>query len=547
MKLWHHFHGLVIFHSLLLLIHAAFATETVASPPTSSIYPPTPNIRLWNAKAVDRFYAARQGQPLWLNGDQPRPALASLVRTIDNADIHGLNPEDYHLLALRESLDSLKAGALPQAQQSHLEWAATDAFLTLFTHLVTGRVHPAVQQASQISLDALPQLAPLLIEAVNKDQIADRLMPHPTDPAIYKGLQAALTRWRHASVAPSFPAGPSLRPGDHNERIRFLRDSLTAWEHLAIAEPLSLASAPADLEHYDEALAHRVANFQRHMGLDPDAVIGSQTIAALNASQAMRLDQLRANLERQRWPSPSDSNRWIRVNVPDFSLSAIREGQEVWRTKVIVGRQYRPTPLLSGSIDTIVFNPTWEVPRRLIKEDLLPKILTDPGFLEREGMILYQRSVAGRIPLDPATLAQNPSAIPPLSDLGIRQAPGARNALGRIKFLFPNNEQIYLHDTPSQQLFEKSRRMFSSGCIRVQSPMTLAEFLLESQPRWSRERMEQVLREGKTRTIRIKAIPIQFVYWTAWPDAEDGFLHFREDIYESDRALARALEKTPWN
>lgn len=541
------FHHLFVCHSLLILIHAAHANglETLtAEPPRAQR---AQIVQLWSTEAVDRFYADREGQPLWLEAGHPRPALASLMRVLEGLNTHGLNPADYHLDALRMHINQLQSGPLSPEQQAQLEWQATDAFLTLATHLATGRAHPAVRKSRQIPLDALPQLTRLLVDAVALDQVAAPLTPHPADPKIYLGLQEALIRWERAPDSPTLPMGPSLRPGDRDERIAALRASLAAWENLAAADPAPAGAPPDDPLHFDAALARRVADFQRHMGMDHDAVVGPQTIAALNTSRAVRLDQLRANLERQRWPVPTDSDRLIRVNVPDFTLSAIREGQEVWRTRVIVGRQYRPTPLLGGSIDIIVFNPTWEVPRRLVKEDLLPKILADPGFLEREGMTLYQRSAAGRIPVDPATLPQNPSAETPLPDLGIRQAAGPRNALGRIKFLFPNNEQVYLHDTPSKQLFQSARRMFSSGCIRVEAPLTLARFLMESQPDWTQDRMEQIITNGKTRTVRLEPVPIQFVYWTAWPDAESGVLHFREDIYQSDQPLARALERTPWN
>ena len=540
------FHRLLVWHGLLFLMHAAHASglETLTAEPPKAQR--TQSVQLWNAAAVDRLYVDREGQPLWLEAGQPRPALASLIRVLDGLHTHGLNPDDYHLNALQEYINQPHGDSLPPEQQTQLERLATDAFLTLAIHMATGRVHPAVRKPRQIPLDALPQLTRLLVDAVAMDQVTAPLTPHPADPAIYSGLQAALIRWERASNLRPLPMGASLRPGDRNERIEALRDRLAAWEKLAAERPP--AQAPVDdPQYFDEALTQRVADFQRQMGLDHDAVVGPQTITALNTSQAARLDQLRANLERQRWPAPTDSDRLIRVNLPDFTLSAIREGQEIWHTRVIVGRQYRPTPLLGGAIDTIVFNPTWEVPRRLVKEDLLPKIRADPGFLEREGMTLYQRTATGRIPVDPAILTQNASAEDPVADLGIRQAAGARNALGRIKFLFPNNEQVYLHDTPSKQLFERTRRMFSSGCIRVETPLTLARFLMETQPDWTQERMEQIIMDGKTRTVRIKPVPIQFVYWTAWPDTESGVLHFREDIYQSDQPLARALEQTPWN
>ncbi|MGB7397491.1 MAG: L,D-transpeptidase family protein [Candidatus Macondimonas sp.] len=531
---------------MLILLHAAHASglETLAAEPAKAQR--LQGVQLWNAEAVDRLYADREDQSLWVAAGQPRPALANLVRVLDDLHTHGLNPDDYHLKTLQRYINQPHGNLLSPEQQFQLERQATDAFLTLATHMATGRAHPAVRKARQISLDALPQLTRLLVDAVDMNQVAASLTPHPADPAIYSGLQAALIRWERASNLPPLPMGPSLRPGDRNERIEALRDRLAAWEKLAAERPP--AQVPADdPQYFDEALAQRVADFQRQMGLDHDAIAGPQTIAALNTSRAARLDQLRANLERQRWPAPSDSDGLIRVNLPDFTLSAIRDGQEVWRTRVIVGRQYRPTPLLSGAIDTIVFNPTWEVPRRLVKEDLLPKMRADPGFLEREGMTLYRRTAKGRIPVDPAILTQNASAEGPVTDLRIRQAAGARNALGRIKFLFPNNEQVYLHDTPSKQLFERTRRMFSSGCIRVETPLTLARFLMESQPDWTEQRMEQIIGNGKTRSVRIKPVPIQFVYWTAWPDPESGVLHFREDIYQSDQPLARALEQTPWN
>lgn len=540
-------HRLLVCHGLLLLMHAAHASglETwTAEPPKAQR---AQSVRLWNAEAVDRLYVDRQGQSLWLETGQPRPALASLVQVLDGLNTHGLNPDDYHLKALQAFINQPLTDSLSPAQQTQIERQATDAFLTLATHMATGRVHPAVRKARQIPLDALPQLTRLLVDAIAMDQVAAPLTPHPADPAIYSGLQAALIRWERASNPHPLPMGPSLRPGDRNERIEALRDRLAAWENLAAAEQLPAQPPTDDPQYFDEALTQRIADFQRQMGLDHDGVVGPQTITALNTSRAERLDQLRANLERQRWPAPTDSDRLIRVNLPDFTLSAIREGQEVWRTRVIVGRQYRPTPLLSGAIDTIVFNPTWEVPPRLVKEDLLPKIRADPGFLEREGMTLYQRTETGRIPVDPAILTQNASAEDSVADLRIRQAAGARNALGRIKFLFPNNEQVYLHDTPSKQLFERTRRMFSSGCIRVETPLKLAQFLMEAQPDWTQERMEQIIMDSKTRTVRIKPVPIQFVYWTAWPDTESGILHFREDIYQSDQPLARALEQTPWN
>ncbi|HBG52027.1 L,D-transpeptidase family protein [Candidatus Macondimonas diazotrophica] len=528
--------------ALFILCHAASLAASVMAPLDSIGLQP-----LWSASAVQQFYAERENRPIWFDAEMPRPALFSLVQFLETLGDHGLDPDDYHATVLREGLESAPNIPLPERLRNQLEWWATDAFFALSVHLDTGRAYPGRPGLDAVLMNALPQLSVLLAVAVDHDQVASHLTPRPADPAIYAGLQAALVRLEGMPEFPVFPVGTaSLRPGERDPRVAQLRECVAAWERFALPETPTAEISPDDPLIYDSGLVQRVMRFQTHMGLEDDGVVGPATLAMLNTPRTRRLDQLRANLERQRWPVLEEHGRLIRVNIPAFTLAALHDGQKVWQTRVIVGRQYRPTPLLEGKINTVVFNPTWTVPTRLVKEDLLPKIMADPNFLEDEGMTLYQRTAAGSIPIDRTELEEMIATGTRPSGLGIRQAPGKRNALGRVKFLFPNNEQIYLHDTPSRQLFNRARRMFSSGCIRVEDPLVLAEFVMGDEPGWTPERMEAIISAGKTRGIRVEPVAIQFVYWTVWADAQGNNVHFREDIYDEDAALARDLARTPW-
>lgn len=521
----------------LLILMAPVAFGGAAPPPD-----------LWSPAAVDRYLADHGDQPVWFDASgAARPALRHLVAFLRTLDTHGLDAADYHLAGLEDGVRSADAQPLAEAMRRALDRLATDAFMTLSVHLGSGRAHPAVNGLQFAHLEALPALAMRLEEAIRTEGVAEALAPQPLDRVTYARLQSALERLRQSADLPVVAAGPTLRPGDRDARVVALRRALDAWERISAVEPPADLAAPTPHDDvYDAALVERVRRFQDLTGLDADGNVGPQTVATLNTPRQRRIDQLVANLERQRWAGRPIAGRLVRVNIPGFTLTAMQDGRTVWETRVVVGQQYRPTPLLMGDIDTVVFNPTWTVPRRLVREDLLPKITADPAYLERSGMTVSMRGGEGPITLDAASLQTLIDSGEPLPELRIRQAPGARNSLGRVKFLFPNHDQVYLHDTPSKQLFNRARRMYSSGCIRVEHPLSLAEFLMNQNQQWPRERMETVIAAGETKTVRIDPVPIEFVYWTAWPDAQTGDLNLREDIYGNDEALARKLARTPW-
>ena len=302
-------------------------------------------------------------------------------------------------------------------------------------------------------------------------------------------------------------------------------------------------AAPALLPTmFDEPLDAAVKRFQHRHGLAADGVVGKQTRQALNVPVAQRIEQLMINMERWRWIPHDLGPRYIVVNIADFSLTMVDEGRVRGTMRVVVGRNYRKTPVFSGTMTYLEFNPFWNVPRRLAVEDILPRVRKDPAYLEREGIRIFSGWSEDAVMLSPsevdwASLNQN------YFPIRLQQAPGPKNALGRIKFMFPNPHAVYLHDTPARGLFNRVTRDFSSGCIRVEDPATLAEFVLDGTAGWDRKTITERLGDGEHRIVRLqRPIPVHLLYWTAWADT-DGTVFFREDIYGRDAPLMRALRE----
>ena len=269
-------------------------------------------------------------------------------------------------------------------------------------------------------------------------------------------------------------------------------------------------------------------------------MVDSVTRAELNVSAAMRVEQLRINMERWRWLPQDLGRRHILVNIAAQVLEVVEDGEVVLRMRVVVGREYKRTPVFSDTVRYIVLNPNWHVPTSIAVEEMIPKMQEDSTYLERFGMHLL---TDGSDPqeIDPRTVDWS-SVTPDSFPYRVRQDPGRLNALGRMKFMFPNRYDIYLHDTPARNLFGKAQRDFSHGCIRIEKPIDLAVYAMKKS-RWNREAIEQALDEGTERTIYLpRPIPIHLLYWTAWAD-EDGTIEFRTDINGVDRALSGALAK----
>ncbi|MEN3973978.1 L,D-transpeptidase family protein [Emcibacter sp. SYSU 3D8] len=478
------------------------------------------------------LYAQRDYKPLWQSSDD----LRALTGAIAGVTADGLIPEDYHLTALTALIGTTDQRNPEQA--ARLDLLATDALARLAIHLHYGKTDPrAFDRNWNISAPIAPGDFLELVSGVTAqpDMVAAArgLAPHHW---FYGQLKKALSAQR-AHVAkggwPTTESGETLKPGMTDPRVAALRTRLAASGEYT-------APAPADPDLYDDGLVTAVKRFQELHGLDTDGAVGKRTISELNVTAQERVDQVRVNLERARWVMNQIGDEFVIVNISGFHLYVIKDGVPVWDSRVVVGRTYRQTEMFKSNMRTVVLNPTWTVPPTILKQDLLPKIARDPSYLASRNMRVVDGSGAR---VDPSTIDwQQARRRFPYS---LVQGPGPDNALGRVKFLFPNEYAIYLHDTPHREIFSRADRAASSGCIRLENPMELAYYLLAGDEDWPRERIDAVLAAGKLQNIVLKQrLPIVIMYWTAQLD-RDGTMRFFPDLYDRDPPVLRALGTEP--
>ncbi|MDT8282517.1 MAG: L,D-transpeptidase family protein, partial [Gammaproteobacteria bacterium] len=291
---------------------------------------------------------------------------------------------------------------------------------------------------------------------------------------------------------------------------------------------------------FDKQLAASIKRCQLMFNLEDDGVVGAATLSEINRSNEHRMLQIRANLERWRWLDRDLGKRHIRVNIANFQMQYVN-GDEVIRKNVIVGKQFRQTPVFSGVMTYLVFNPTWNVPHSIAVKDKLPRIHQDPGYLERGGYTLLRGWGVQERPVDPYSIDWS-TVNKHNFRWHIRQNPGEFNALGRVKFMFPNSYAVYLHDTPGKNLFEHTMRNFSSGCIRVDNPLALADVLLKDNGGWDRERIDEIIESEKETTIKLKKpLPVHVLYFTTIIDSETKEIRYLNDIYNRDEPIIAEL------
>ena len=502
---------------------------------------------IWTA--VRDFYGARDHQPVWLTN--PTRARA-LIEAIPDAERHGLVPEDYGLVVLGQYLAAVQESApLPAEQRMALELGLTQAFFSLADDLATGRVTPKAVDASWHLHPDSPDLPAVLDQALRQDDIAGTLAALAPQQQDYARLMEALQRYRDIAAAggwPQIPDGTMLAANQPNDpaRVHLLRRRLAAEGYLpqpATSATLSITTnPPADTGSYDPALAEAVRQFQANHGLLVDGVVGPGTLRALNVPAQARAHQIALNLERWRWLPSTLGDPHIRVNIAGFHLGLYEDGRQVMSMPVIVGKQGWSTPFFSDAIDHVMLNPYWDVPRSIAIEDILPKVREDPSYLYEHHFVVLDGWGEEAPRVDPARIDwSNISA--ETFPYRFRQLPGPDNALGRIKFMFPNQFAIYLHDTPHDYLFDKRRRALSHGCIRVARPLDLADYLFRNDPSWNRLRFAQVIRSGRHMRVDLPApMPVYLLYWTAFVN-DQGHMQIRPDIYGVDSKQARALTK----
>lgn len=478
-----------------------------------------------NAQFIATYYQTNQFSLIWHDEEGQLSSLADeLVNTVAHLADEGLNPEDYHY-GLMENLNALSL--------IEREILLSDAYLTLASHLMAGKVDALQIKSEWKSVPKsrnLESFLPRLAGAESLIPILDSIRPADSR---YQKMMAALAFFRTLTGSDWKPLAstPAIKTaGTVDARLQEIARRLMLFQDLA---PDWSGS------NYDEEFIQAVKIFQHRHGLKEDGQVGRETFNALNISPEQRVQQLLVNLERMRWLDAKLGDKYVLVNIAGFSLKVIENNRLVLEMPVVVGREFRKTPVFSDRIRYLVLNPRWVVPFKLAVEDKLPEIRTDLTYLSRFGFKVYQGDSS--TPIDPNAIDWT-QLTKRNFNLRLIQDPGPLNALGQIKFMFPNEFDVYLHDTPARDLFKLPQRDFSSGCIRVSEPIDLAVDLL-SGTEWNREKIMQQLASTETSTVHLKqAIPVHIEYWTAWSDHE-GVLNFRKDIYKRDSVLYAAMQQ----
>ncbi|MDJ0948706.1 MAG: L,D-transpeptidase family protein [Alphaproteobacteria bacterium] len=481
---------------------------------------------------LQRFYEARQFEPAWIEHDRPGVRARALVKHLVNAEDHGLEPADY---ATNEIVSLLDADSDPI--RAELDVRLSRAVLEYGNDLASGRLVPTEVDKEVFIEPKEVDPFQLLTEATQASDLAAYLEGLAPDTPQYRRLRAALAKYREIADRGGWnpvDGGDTLKPGMTDPRVAQLRERLVKGGYMAAD-----GGAP---EVYDEALKEAVVAFQAHHGLTPDGAVGKKTVAALNVPAQRRVRQMELNMERRRWMPDELGRKYVFVNMADFELKVVDGPKTIHVTRVVVGKPFHRTPVMSAKMTYLVLNPYWHVPPSIARKELLPKIKKDPGYLRQKNIRVLSDWSANATEVEPMSV--NWSQIKGSSfRYKLRQDAGDDNALGRVKFMFPNRHSIYLHDTPSKSLFNRTVRSFSHGCIRVENPLDLAELLLEPQGGWDRQQIDEVVASGERQIVRLQEpIPVYLTYLTAWAN-KNGTINFRPDIYDRDERLAGALDR----
>jgi len=541
---------------LLAALIASFASSALAQAPPDDIRKNLeravrsgavqktvcPGAPYCHPSGVIRFYQMRKYEPAWTRDGFPLPAAETLTHVIKAADAEGLQPGNYHLERIENTLAEIRQILIrnerPDAASIvHLEFLLTDAYLVYAAHLLNGRVNPETLHADEWTIyPSRFNLVRHLSKAIEGGDIGGSLKGLMPAQQGYGRLKTALVVNRAIAERGGWPVIPGdgrLEKGMKSDRVPMLRSRLKVTGDMPA--PVDGAS---DL--FDEAVEEAVKRFQQRHGLYDDGIVGARTLRALNVPVEKRIRQIELNLERWRWLPQNLGNPYILVNIAGYGLEVVENESPALTMKIVVGTAFQKTPVFSGKMTYIEMNPYWNVPHSIATAETLEKIRKNPDFFTKESMRVFTAGQNGEevspAAIDWSQLSENNFPY------RLRQEPGPRNPLGRIKFMFPNKHSVYLHDTSDPQLFKKERRGFSHGCIRIEKPMDMAEFVMRGSKDWSREKVAAVLKTKETTVAYLpKPIPVHILYFTAWGNG-DGTVHFLEDIYRRDVRLEKALQ-----
>ena len=501
------------------------------------IEPPPPSLKidgltLYSLKYLIPFDAQRDYQAAWLDSSgKPLPAADDLLQALGRAEEEGLRAADYPQQRLRKLYTALQQGTTPGADQlANFDLLFTDTFLTYGSHLLSGRLSPRKIDPDWAIKPRSRDLAKVLEQALADGTVGKSLQALAPQSKSYVELREMLRRYRAVEQAGGWPNVGSVQQA-RSTKVKQLRARLQASGDLVEGQNASKNAA------YDKSVADALRRFQKRHGLRETGALDAATVAALNVPVSKRIRQVELNMERWRWLPDDFGPRYILVNIPSFKMKVFEDGKQVMESKVVVGRQERQTPTFTANMAYLVLSPKWYVPRSIAVKDKLPQLQRNPYALKGQKIRVYSSSGQE---IDPGSI--NWKAVSANNfRYQLRQDSGPRNALGGIKFMFPNPYNVYLHDTPSRELFSRDQRTYSSGCIRISNPLELADYLLKHDPKWNPSTIKTAANSGKQRVVNLpQEVPVYLLYWTAWVDS-DGLLHFRDDIYQRDEPMVRAL------
>jgi len=489
--------------------------------------------KLW--QLTKQFYERRQHRPAWIDGTKPLPHIAELFAALNSATHEGLDPQLYSVALLEQKHQIASKGFLSKKGFEPVEAGEQDVWLSYLYLKYASDIADGLSDLAHS--DKTWQIRPekfdatgLLEKALQNNRIEQSLRDLTPENPQYQALRTALADHRAQAAKggwPIVPATAKLKPGQKSSAVALVAQRLSA------SGDYSSGSAGNGAAPYSAQLQEAVKRFQRRHGLTDDGVVSAATIAEMNVPIEQRIGQIALNLERWRWLPRNLGERHILVNIPEYRLEVWDGNQVPLNMRVVVGKKDTQTPIFNDEMTYLVFSPYWNVPPDIAKGETLPEMLKDPGFLERSNMEVVDTS--GN-PIDPSSID-----LADPSKYRFRQRPGAHNSLGLVKFMFPNQFNVYLHDTPADSLFAQASRSFSHGCVRLENPLALAQYVLRDQPEWTPEKIQEAMNAAEERTVKLRAaIPVYLGYWTARV-AADGVLQFRRDVYGIDGRMSALL------
>lgn len=517
----------------LAACHRVSSDRLTAAIQTAVTAPKPPRYAAGRWKLMQAIYRDRSYSPLWLDRQTPRQQTRDLLDAVTRADEQGLRIRDYDLSGLRAALDSAyHKGRTTERELAALDLRLSALYLEYGHDLLAGRLDPAVVDSGwyiitrRRTVDSTLQAA-----ARGKDfpAMVAPLVPHQKE---YGELLAGLKSYRQAAAMGGWPQvpGSGLKPGTRGPAVSALRTRLSATG--------DLSDAAGDV--YDASVGAGVRRFQARHGIDTSGTVDRATLDALNVPVDRRIRQIEINLDRLRWLPNEFGERYVLVNIPAFTLHAFDAGHEVLTMRVVVGSEYgHATPVFADTLRYVVFRPYWNVPKDIVAKEILPRMQDDRNYLAHHHyeVVRGEKGQEDRV-VDPKSIDWHDVDTAKMN-FRVRQQPGDDNSLGLVKFMFPNQFDIYMHDTPARSLFGRNARALSHGCIRLERPDQFAEYVFEGDDAWGGDSIQQAMHADSSRTVSVKrGLPVYIVYLTAF--SSNGQLQFRDDLYGAD---ARALSK----